>query len=191
MGLRYQPPFRALLAIGALATLCALFCASTAAFSQPSKSPKSKKSNTAKPQATPGCQSPNSILTQTQLSEPSSQTIVLSWNASVPSPEHPDKAVGYCLYRSLTKGDAKLEAKCRKCQLLTPKPLTGTSCVDNAVTAGPTYYYVVAAVNGGGMSGPSNEAFASLQTGKSASGPPKDIPSCGGKNSSEGTAARK
>lgn len=127
------------------------------------------------------CESPHSTPIKSAQTASSSRVIVLSWNASVPSPAHA-KAEGYCLYRSQKESDAKLEAKCSKCALLTPSPLTDTSCVDNAVANGSTYYYIVAAVNQGGMSSPSNEAFAFVNADKPTNSPPKGIPFCGGTN---------
>lgn len=171
-------------AISILGTLVLLWLAlqvnASTALAQPSKSSKKKRSAAAQSQSVPACQPPDSMTTQSAQAGSMSHTIVLSWNASIPSPSHPNKALGYCLYRSLIEGDAKLEAKCNKCELLTPQPVMGTSCVDNAVTAGPTYYYVVAGVNGGGMSGPSNETSASFQTENPTGSPPVGIPSCGG-----------
>jgi hypothetical protein len=189
MRFEWQVASRALPIIAAFAAFCMLFLSTTAAFSRPSK--KSKKVTTAKAQPTLVCESPHSMPTLSGQTLSARHTIVLSWNATVPSPAHPSKALGYCLYKSPIEGDAKLEAKCTECELLTPQPLTGTSCVDNAVAAGPTYYYVVAAVNGGGMSGPSNETSASFQANRPASSPLSGIPPCGGTNSPENNPARK
>jgi len=72
----------------------------------------------------------------------------LSWTG-VPA------ATSYSLYRSTVSGGEGSS------QVATG--ILGTSFVDNTVTNGTTYYYVVAGVNGLGTSGPSNEAVATPQ----------------------------
>lgn len=166
------------LILGTLAISCVLRLAAV----EPSKHSKTKPATQA--QSVPVCQSPTVKAGQASLAIASTHTIILSWNASVPSPAH-GKADGYCLYRSSTQGDALLENKCSACELLNPTPLSSTTCVDNAVTDGPTYYYAVAAVDAAGMSGPSNETSASIRTDKPATSPPKGISFCNGTTPSE------
>ena len=72
--------------------------------------------------------------------------VVLTWNASVPSARPEDNAVGYCLYRSHTKGAAKDNATCRGCEQINPVPVAGTRCVDDLVQDSDLYYYVVTAI---------------------------------------------
>jgi len=72
--------------------------------------------------------------------------VVLTWIASVPSARPEDNAVGYCLYRSQTKGAAKDNATCRACEQINPVPVGGTSCVDDLVQDSALYYYVVTAI---------------------------------------------
>ena len=73
-------------------------------------------------------------------------TVTLSWNASAHSP---DPAAGYCLYKSETKIDPK-DSACSSCEPVTPTPIPATSCVDDIVKDGVTYYYVVRAVDKAG-----------------------------------------
>ena len=70
-------------------------------------------------------------------------TVNLSWSR-VPG------AMRYTVQRSLTPGGA----------YATLSTITGTTSVDNAVTNGTTYYYVVSAANLVGESGPCPEASA-------------------------------
>jgi hypothetical protein len=84
-------------------------------------------------------------------------SVTLSWNESRPTSTHPrDAVIGYIVYRSTKSHDPK------------PLPinvgrLVETKCVDTHVAPGMTYYYVVRAVSAsGGLSGPSNEAHASI-----------------------------
>lgn len=100
--------------------------------------------HSAQAQSTRVCQSP--VFKASQPPVLSADTIALSGNASVTSPAH-GKADGYCLYRSPKQSDASPENKCKERELLNRAPLPGTTCVDNAVTDGPIYYYAVAAVN--------------------------------------------
>jgi hypothetical protein len=72
--------------------------------------------------------------------------VVLTWNASVPSAHPEDNAVGYCLYRSQTKGAARDNATCRACEQINSVPVAGTGCVDDLVQDSALYYYVVTAI---------------------------------------------
>jgi hypothetical protein len=89
-------------------------------------------------------------------------TVTLSWKASARSVKPEAQAVGYCLYRSKTPYAAKRylaeNRKCNDCELVNATAFDGTSCVDDHVQDGTTYYYVVTAVNKHGIpSPPSNE----------------------------------
>jgi len=87
--------------------------------------------------------------------------VILSWNASSPSPKAPSLAVGYCLYRSVTKDAPQKNPTCQQCEPVNKVAVMGTSCVDDLVADQTTYYYVVTAVDShGNPSSPSNEAFA-------------------------------
>ncbi len=132
------------------------------------------------------CVAPGTKFRQSSQSMFSKHTVILSWNASTPLSGHA-KTDGYCLYRSLKYGDAALGKSCKECQLLNSKPLPVTTCVDDTVSDGPTYYYAVAAINANGMSGPSNEISALIRADKPAGKPPEGISSCKDASSLEKT----
>lgn len=73
--------------------------------------------------------------------------VVLTWHASAPAARSDDTAVGYCLYRSVTKNAARQNAICRNCEQINVVPIVGTGCVDDLVKDGATYYYVVTAIS--------------------------------------------
>jgi hypothetical protein len=73
-------------------------------------------------------------------------TVILSWNAGASSLHAP---AGYCLYKSETEIDIK-NPKCSGCEPVNSVPLSTTSCVDDIVKDGVTYYYVVRAVDSTG-----------------------------------------
>jgi hypothetical protein len=84
--------------------------------------------------------------------------VVLSWNASLKSSNPLGNAAGYCLYRSKNQNAAKKMPTCRDCERVTLAAIRETSCVDDHLEDGETYYYVVTALNErGGQSSPSNE----------------------------------
>jgi hypothetical protein len=84
--------------------------------------------------------------------------VVLMWNASVPSNNPDNRAVGYCLYRSKKSKVAKKNPTCSECEQINSIPIAGTSCVDDLVQDSATYYYVATAISGSGqLSSPSNE----------------------------------
>ena len=84
----------------------------------------------------------------------SSSQISLSWTASTSS-----CAVTYNVFRSTTSGFAPSSSN----RIATG--VTNTSFVDTGLTASTTFFYVVEATNGGGTSGPSNQASATTQAG--------------------------
>jgi hypothetical protein len=87
--------------------------------------------------------------------------VILSWNASSPSPKAPSLPAGYCLYRSVTKDAPLKNPTCQQCQLVNPVAVVGTSCIDDLVADRTTYYYVVTAVDAhGNPSSGSNQASA-------------------------------
>jgi hypothetical protein len=72
-----------------------------------------------------------------------SHQVVLSWNASLPTPNAANDPVqGYCVYRS-TKKKATLTDKIR----VSAGPVAGTSCIDDTPQDGQTYYYSLIAVS--------------------------------------------
>ena len=114
------------------------------------------------PSALPAC--PATGLVSAQSTHYNSQRkVILSWNASAPSPKSENAVVGYCLYRSKTQSAAQLLPTCNQCERINPVPVTGTSCVDDLVEDRATYYYVVTAVTARGSSSTaSNEASAQI-----------------------------
>lgn len=83
-----------------------------------------------------------------------SNSIVLNWTASA-------GAQSYNVFRGTSAGGEAGQPIATS---------TTTTYTDSSVTAGPTYYYTVAAVSTTGTSGPSNEASASLGAGALANG---------------------
>ncbi len=86
---------------------------------------------------------------------PGHHTVILSWNASSPSPNTDSRAIRYCLFRLKEKEQEVKEAEkkalelnsaCAACERINSIPFTGTRCVDDRVEDGAIYYYVVKAV---------------------------------------------
>jgi hypothetical protein len=99
--------------------------------------------------------------------------VVLTWNASAPSPRAQDNAVGYCLYRSQTQNAAKKNPTCSICEQINSVPVVGTACVDDLVLDGAHYFYVAAAISSAGaLSSSSNETAAPIPAKQSAVAPP-------------------
>jgi hypothetical protein len=68
---------------------------------------------------------------------------VLSWQASVPTPNAANDPVqGYCVYRS-TKKKSALNDKIR----VSANPVAGTGCIDDSPQDGETYYYSLIAIS--------------------------------------------
>jgi hypothetical protein len=114
--------------------------------------------------------------------------VTLSWNASAPSANSENNAVGYCLYRRKKQDAAKQSDKCSDCEQINSTAAAGTGCVDDLVEDGATYSYVVIAVSAKGKpSSPSNEASAQIPpTKESASSVPMgSYPRCRGTTRSE------
>ena len=84
--------------------------------------------------------------------------VILVWNASAPSSNPDSTAVGYCLYRSQKKKVAKKNPTCSECEQINSIPVVGTTCVDDLVQDGATYFYVATAISRSGqLSSSSNE----------------------------------
>ena len=87
------------------------------------------------------------------LSGTGSPDVILSWGASPSS-----GVVGYNVYRGTTSGGESSTP-------LNSTPINGATYVDENVTAGTTYYYVVTSVGSNGVqSAPSNETEATVPT---------------------------
>lgn len=103
--------------------------------------------------------------------------VILSWNASSHSPDAKNNPVGYCLYRSKKRKDAKQNPTCRDCEQVNSTPVAGTSCVDDLVEDRATYYYVVTAIDANGeTSSSSNEFRVSIPAAKLSSSFPLGSP---------------
>lgn len=112
--------------------------------------------------------------------DPSSHRVVLSWNPTVPSPDAPAIAVGYCVYRRKLSEKEKKSQKnvveqqeLKQFELLTATSVGATTCLDTAVERGATYKYAARAVNQNGTLGKtwSNAAMATLPLDQSAPAP--------------------
>lgn len=111
-----------------------------------------------------------------QLAPPTTarHSVTLSWKASAPSA---DPAFGYCLYKSQTEIPPKLGLTCNQCEPLNSAPVKGTSCVDDVVTNGVTYSYIVRAVDArGNPSGWSNIVTAPIPSSNQTSAVPAGSP---------------
>ena len=112
--------------------------------------------------------------------------VVLAWTAGPPSARPEDNAVGYCLYRSQTKGAAKDNATCRGCEQINPVPVAGTGCVDDLAQDGALYYYVVTAITADARrSSSSNEIPVPIPAGNqpAKTSSPSSSPLCRGTSS--------
>lgn len=125
--------------------------------------------------------------------QPSSHTghhkVILSWNASAPSPDPERNPVGYCLYRSNKQHAAKQNPTCGDCEQINPTPVVSTGCVDDLVSDSTTYYYVVTAIGKNGkISSASNETLAPIPAAKQRANPVRasSLPLCRGNASSSG-----
>jgi len=98
--------------------------------------------------------------------------VILTWNASASSSNRDRTPVGYCLYRSQKRKVAKRNPTCSECEQINSIPVTGTTCVDDLVRDGATYFYVATAINRSGqLSSPSNEITAVIPHGKQSARP--------------------
>lgn len=122
----------------------------------------------------PSCSSAGFLPIQASLPVTAQHKVTLSWKASSPSA---DPVFGYCLYKSQAKIDTNLGLACPQCEPLNSVPVKGTSCVDDIVTNGVTYYYIVRAVDArGNPSLWSNVVTVPVQSSNQTSAVPQDSP---------------
>ena len=67
-------------------------------------------------------------------------TVILSWKASAPADAKHTDAFGYCIYRGEKRNDRSLVR-------VNLEAFRGTSCTDDMVQTGKTYYYKVKAIS--------------------------------------------
>ena len=67
-------------------------------------------------------------------------TVILSWKASSPADAKHTEAFGYCIYRAEKRNDRSLVR-------VNLQAFRGTSCTDDMVQTGKTYYYKVKAIS--------------------------------------------
>lgn len=91
--------------------------------------------------------------------------VVLSWNGSVQASGQPGVVDGYCVYRSKKPNAAQKKASCNECEQVTAVAIPGTTCIDDLVEDGATYYYVVTAIRDKHVSSSSNEVVALIPAG--------------------------
>jgi hypothetical protein len=77
---------------------------------------------------------PSALLTKGE------HTVILSWTASAPAAAKHAGADGYCVYRGTEPTDRSLAR-------INSVPFQGTSCTDDMVQTGKTYYYKVKAIS--------------------------------------------
>lgn len=114
--------------------------------------------------------------------------VILTWNASAPSSSPDSTAVGYCLYRSQKKKVAKKNPTCSECEQINSIPVVGTTCVDDLVQDGATYFYVATAISRSRQLSPSsNEITVVIPRSKQRAGPRSTAspPFCRGQASSK------
>ncbi len=88
----------------------------------------------------PPCPPFSSLTAHTEPEVKGEHKVILSWIASAPSAAKHAEAVGYCLYRGTKRKDHSLV-------LISPVAIQGTSCTDDMVATGKTYYYKVRAIS--------------------------------------------
>lgn len=169
LGSRIFIAFTVLVIASAFRITVALGQVSSSASLQPAGNPKTTETISAVSQPPlPACPVQGVATLQASATKPGHHKVTLSWKASAPSVKPEAKAVGYCLYRSKSRSSVtqyltKQIRKCANCELVNATAFDGTTCVDDLVQDGATYYYVVTAVNvHGNPSSPSNETPAEI-----------------------------
>lgn len=92
---------------------------------------------------------------------PGVHTVILSWTASAPGDAKHADADGYCVYRGIP--DDRMQPDDTSLVRVNSAPFQGTSCTDNTVETGKTYFYRVKAISTNKItSTPSNFATAQI-----------------------------
>lgn len=141
----------------------------------PPRPAKDEKTVMGRKAVLPPCPTAPYPVLQASAPEVGHHKVFLSWNASSSSTGSSGTVVGYCLYRSQTKGAANRSATCPDCEQVTLVPVLGTRCVDSVVRDRTTYYYVAVAITSTGRtSSPTKEAIAQIPTAGRRSPAPAD-----------------
>ncbi len=91
---------------------------------------------------------------------PGAHTVILSWRASTRDAKHAD-ADGYCIYRGMLSD--RQQPDDTSLVRVNSEPFHGTSCTDNLVETGKTYFYRVKAISTNKItSAPSDYATAQI-----------------------------
>jgi hypothetical protein len=88
----------------------------------------------------PECPKFGSFPEPSDLPSKGEHTVVLSWKASAPADAKHTDAFGYCIYRGEKRNDRSLVR-------VNLEAFRGTSCTDDMVQTGKTYYYKVKAIS--------------------------------------------
>jgi len=105
--------------------------------------------------------------------------VILSWTASAPGDAKHSDADGYCVYRAEQKDDGSLVR-------VNSKAFRGTSCTDDRVPTGKTYYYKIKAVSRYGTpSDPTDFAPAPVLDPKPSTPSGNPPPVCRGSDSTQ------
>jgi hypothetical protein len=145
---------------------------------QSARAGREKVVATAPTPALPPC--PSAPISMLQASAPGTghHKVFLTWNASTSSGKSGVNTIGYCLYRSQQKGNAKRFPKCPDCEQVNLRPVMSVRCVDDLVKDHTTYYYVAIAINSGnGISSPTDEAIAQVPVAGPKNAAPPDAAS--------------
>ena len=126
----------------------------------------------------PPCPSTPVTKLQASASATGHHKVFLTWNASTSSGQLGASTIGYCLYRSQKKGNAKKFPKCPDCEQVNLRPVLSARCVDDLVRDQTTYYYVAIAINSGNViSSTTNEAVAKIPVAGQQNAAPPDATS--------------
>ena len=92
------------------------------------------------PIESPPCPTFGSFPEPSEPREKGEHKVILSWIASAKGDAKHADASGYCVYRGTKREDHSLV-------LISPVAIQGTSCTDDMVATGKTYYYKVKAIS--------------------------------------------
>ena len=88
----------------------------------------------------PHCPTFGSFPEPSEPQEKGEHTVILKWTASAKGDAKHADAFGYCVYRAIERNERSLV-------LISPVAIQDTSCTDDMVATGKTYYYKVKAIS--------------------------------------------